>query len=116
MYVYMYACMYVWVMPMCMSCALLSAYTNMSPSACIFTRTCIHMLQLIALSTGPEIIVSFRIYTHTYIYSYIHTCIHVAANSTVNGTFESSPFQRLYNRQLKGESFPLIFTVCLCVV
>lgn len=38
------------------------------------------------------------------------TCI-LLPNGTVNGSFGSSPFQELYNRQVLGESFPLVFTI-----
>eukprot|EP00282_Hemiselmis_andersenii_P035498 CAMPEP_0169447008 /NCGR_PEP_ID=MMETSP1042-20121227/11289_1 /TAXON_ID=464988 /ORGANISM="Hemiselmis andersenii, Strain CCMP1180" /LENGTH=478 /DNA_ID=CAMNT_0009558533 /DNA_START=20 /DNA_END=1456 /DNA_ORIENTATION=+ len=38
------------------------------------------------------------------------TCV-LLPNSTVNGSFAKSPFQTLYDRQLLGESFPLVFTI-----
>lgn len=38
------------------------------------------------------------------------TCI-LLPNGTVNNSFSTSPFQKLYNRQMKGEEFPLVFTI-----
>lgn len=38
------------------------------------------------------------------------TCI-LLPNGTVNNSFSASPFQKLYDRQMKGEEFPLIFTI-----